>query len=410
MADRLALFNHPDWSASGKLVSPDPFLIDQVINLLGQAERGCQIRMTVSGWDVADDRVAHDGLLNAMKAALSRGCDLKFIAPMLWSADPDDPDDRPEWFQIDRDAALVGELSKVFRGNLRHWPPGLDKFCANINHNKFALFSQLRGGEGEPKWVVANMSCNWRYRDRDRPNDMLLSAEDRGLYLAFLRYWQSLWMAAGEAPTRSRYRHFYEDADEGVRAYFLPLPNGSEDPVMELLNSVIVTSATTIRVVMATWDYDGRGKRILDKLLSLADAGADVRILAHHELQFNHDEEWRQCSVDPLDDLNVTGYCETSQTVWAKIAGNGAIRWGKCASHSKYVLVESPLSGGGGDVHRVVLSGPLNFGSPLTYGNCAMAENLIVLEDDDLIYQRYVDNFNWLCQEAWKTSADAPCA
>ncbi|MEZ4382653.1 MAG: phospholipase D-like domain-containing protein [Nannocystaceae bacterium] len=403
MAERLALFNHPDWNSSGKLVSSDSFLIDQVIGLLNQAEEGCQVRMTVSGWDVADSQVQYDGILNAMKSAVARGVDIKFVAPMLWTPNPDDPEDKIEWFQMRADGAVISELDKLYRGNIRHWP-GSQELCRNINHNKFICFSQLRGAESQPKWVVANMSCNWRYRDRDRPNDMLLFAEDRGVYLAFLRYWQALWMASGQAQSLPKYKVIYDDIPAGLRVYFLPLPDGSTDPVLDLLNSVIVTSGTKVRVVMATWGYGGRGKTILDKLLSLSNAGADVRVIAHHELQFNHEEEWRRCSLDPLDDVNTYGYCETTQAIWEKMAAQGLIRWAKSSSHSKYILVDGPLVGGGAQTHRVVLTGPLNFGNPVTYSDCAMAENVVVLRDDDAIYQRYLDNFNWLCQEAWRSS------
>ena len=105
-----------------------------------------------------------------------------------------------------------------------------------------------------------------------------------------------------------------------------------------------------------------------------------------------------------LDDVNTYGYCETTQAVWEKMAAQGLVRWAKSSSHSKYILVDGPLVGGGADKHKVVFTGPLNFGNPVTYSDCAMAENVVVIRDDAAIYQRYLDNFNWLCQEAWLTS------
>lgn len=77
--------------------------------------------------------------------------------------------------------------------------------------------------------------------------------------------------------------------------------------------------------------------------------------------------------------------------------------------HSKYVLVDSVLSGRGDAPHQVVMTGPINFGNPITYGACAMAENLIVLEDDAEIYQRYLENWEWNCKECFVWSDNDPC-
>lgn len=407
---RLAVFNHPDWNSSGRLVKSDAFIIDTIVALVKQAPAGTQIRVTVSGWDVYDGNLGSDPLLKAFKGAIARGCDLKMVLPMLWFKDPDDPEDKMEWFQMDANWKVIEELQKTFRGNIRHWP-GSQELCKNINHNKFVLFSQLDDGGSKPKWVIANSSCNWRYRDRDRPNDMIVVSEDRPLYLSFLRYWQALWMAAGKEPSLPHFKYVYDDVPGGVKMYYLPLPDGSSDPVMDLLNSVIPTAQSKIYLVMATWGYGGRGKTICDKLLQLANQGCDVRIIAHHELQFsNEQKDWTLCKIDPLSDGEPMGYCETSQAVWEKIAGNGKIRWAKSASHSKYILVDAPLVGGGSDPHKVLLTGPLNFGNPVTYSGCAMAENVVVIKDDADLFQRYIDNWNWLCTEAWFHSPVSPCA
>ena len=405
---RLAIFNKPDWNSSGKLVKPDPFIIDSMVALINQAPGGTQIRATVSGWDIYDQWLESDPILNAFKAAQARGCDLKMVLPMLWTKNPDDPEDKMQWFQMNTAWQSIEALQVAFRGNIRHWPSS-QELCKNINHNKFLLFSSLDDGGAKTKWVIANLSCNWRYRDRDRPNDMLVVSEDRPLYISFLRYWQALWMAAGREASIPHFKYIYEDPPNGMKVYFLPLPDGSADPVMELLNSVIPSAQSRVYVVMATWGYGGRGKTICDKLIQLADAGCDVRVIAHHEMQINNEQkEWTLCKIEPLSDTEPVGYCETSQAVWERLASS-KILWGKSASHSKYILVDAPLVGGGALPHKVVLTGPLNFGNPVTYGACAMAENVVVLKDDAEIYQRYLDNWNWLCTEAWRKSAASPC-
>lgn len=411
LMSRLAVFNHPDWNSGGYLVQSDPFIIDTMVALIDQAPTGAQVRISISGWDVYDSGLDTDPILRALTAAVARGCDLKIILPSLWTARPDDPEYKIQWFQMNTAWKVIDVIKEVFRGNARHWP-GAQELCLNINHNKFLLFSNLdAGGGATTKWVVANATCNWRYRDRDRANDMLIVAEDRPFYLAFLRYWQTMWMAANREACIAKFRHLYDDVPGGLRAHFMPLPDGSSDPVLDLLNSVVLGPNSHVRVVMATWGYGGRGRAIADKLLALADAGVDVRIVAHHEMQVSNEQKpWTLCTVNPVAATEPVGYCETSQAVWEKIAGHGQIRWAKSSSHSKYILVDAPLVGEGPEPLKIVLCGPLNFGNPITYSDCAMAENVVVLRDDLEIYQRYLDNFAWVCSEAWYKSTRDPCA
>ncbi|MCB9703439.1 MAG: hypothetical protein H6711_16220 [Myxococcales bacterium] len=408
---RVAIFNHPKWS-SGALVKTDRLILDTVAALIGQAPPGCQVRATVTGWDVRDSQVESEPIFNALLAAQGRGCDVKAVLPGLWVDDPDDPEDFMHWYQMSSGWRSIGMLHEAYRGNLRHWP-GSQELCQNLNHNKFVLFSHLdTGGGGGPRWVIANMSCNWRYRDIDRPNDLLVISDERTLYLAFLRYWQSLWMAAGKAQSIAKFAYKVDDAANHSRAYFFPLPDGWSDPVMDLLNSVVPSPTSRVRVAMSTWNYAGRGKSITDKLVALADAGADVRVIGHHELDlFDDKRPWMVCTIDPRDpNAEGVGYCETSQAVWERLGNSSKIRWAKSGGvHSKYVLVDSVLSGRGDAPHQVVMTGPINFGNPITYGACAMAENLIVLEDDAEIYQRYLENWEWNCKECFVWSDNDPC-
>lgn len=407
MADRLAIFNHPEWNPSGKLVQGDPFLVDQLVGLFGQAEEGSQIRIAVAGWTIADSQVQYDALLVAIKGALSRGCDVKVIGPTLAAADPAMAD---AWYRLDATSGLAAELQATLRGNLRFWPEEQGA-CGGVSHNTFVLFSQLRGAATKPKWVLADMSAKWRPDARERPNDMLVFAEERGLYLAYLRYWQTLWMAAGGAMHLPRHLQTYEDPVGGVTVHFQPHAGETKDPLIALLETVLVTSETRIRASMAAWGYTGRGKSLLDKLFSLSAAGCDVRAVAHHQLGAT--VQGLSCPVDPGDGVVGVGLCETSPAVWEKLAGQGKVRWAKSATHSKYILIEGPFIGGGGETQRVVVACRQGFRDggvdPALSDGCSAAGHLLVVRDDPEIFQRYLDNWSWLCGESWLTSALSPC-
>ncbi len=408
MADRLAIFNHPEWNPSGTLVQDDAFLVDQLVALFGQAQEGAQIRVAVAGWRVSDAQLQYDALLGAIKGALSRGCDLKVIGPTLTSTDPGDA--APPWYQLYEGSGLAAELRAVFRGNLRPWPKE-EGSCGGISHNTFVLFSQLRGAATQPRWVLADMSALWRPSDRERPNDMMVFAEERGLYLAYLRYWQTLWMAAGGASHLPRHLQTFDDPASGVRVHFQPHPGEGKEPLIALLDTVLVTSETRIRVSMAAWGYSGRGKALLDKLFALSAAGCDVRVIAHHQLGAT--DVSASCPVEPGDGVVGVGLCETSPAVWAKLAGQGKIRWAKSATHSKYVLIEGPFIGGGGEIERVVVASRQGFREggidPALSDGCESAGHHLVIRDDPEIFQRYLDNWSWLCAESWLTSEPSPC-
>jgi len=423
MADRLAIFNHPEWNPSGKLVQADGFLVEQLIALFTQAEEGSQIRIAVAGWTVAGSQLQYDALLGAIKGALSRGCDLKVIGPLLGSPDPGTGD---VWYQLDASSGLAAELKAMFRGNIRFWPKDQGA-CGGSSHshshNTFVLFSQLRGAATKPKWVLADMSAQWRPSARERPNDMMLFAEERGLYLAYLRYWQALWMAAGGAQRLPHHLPTFDDPDSGVTVHFQSQEGEGKDPLIALLESVLLTSETRIFASMAAWGYTGRGKSLLDKLLSLSTAGCDVRVIAHHQLGAT--EPGLSCPVEPGDpgDGVGVGLCETSSVVWAKLEGQGKIRWAKSATHSKYLLIEGPFigtgtgtgtgTGGGGETQQVVIACRQGFRDggvdPALSDGCDVAGHLLVIRDDPEIFQRYLDNWSWLCGDSWLTSTLSPC-
>lgn len=401
MASRLALFSHPLWDQSGKLIGADYFLVDQLVALLDQAGEGTQIRGSIAAWSVADAMIPFDRLLTALKNAWARGCDLRLVAPPLQAG-------AAGGLAIEPTSRLASELRQAFGGNVRHFralAPGGG--CEVQNLNTFLLFSSLTGGGAPVPWVIVDARAGWTPEGPRRPDDMLVLGEERALYVAYLRYWLSLWMRAGGEAEVIRHPTLVDDPGGGLRAHFAPLDEAEVDPLIALLDAIIPTSKSRIHLAMSRWSAVGRGKTIVDRLLALAAAGCDVRVIAHHDLEALAPAASERCSVDPAGGAAL-GDCETAAAIWAKLAGSKAIRWAKSAVHSKYILIESLLAGGGDSLHRILVTGAGGLGPTSLRGACASPECVLFFEDDAL-YQRYLDNWTWLCSQAWSRSQPSPC-
>lgn len=411
---RFPVFNYPEWNQQGQLVKGDNSLHAKLASFIAGARPGSKIRIALSSWQMSDKSVPKDALLAALKGAFERGVSVKFVGPVTWkNPDPSDPENKPEWFHLDVDSLLKKEIDALFGDNIRYWRG--TGVAANINHNKFVLFSDVESPSLNATQIVTTCSGNWRGRDRDRQNDMMVVGGDAELYTAYMYYWSALWESAALKPVPA-YKKIHDNPATGTRAYFLPFPKdypqgqNPRDPVLGILEDVVSGPTSRIRVAQATWNYSGRGKNIYDALIKLADAGCDVRILAHHELEALDDDLYLRCTIDPLasDELPV-GKCETHQAIWDKLALHGGIPWGKSPTHTKIMLVDAPLKSlGGPENHPIVVMGSLNFSSSIEYAGKGMTENVLVIRDDTDLFAKYEEYWQWLCSETWKSDG-TPC-
>jgi hypothetical protein len=417
--NRVVLFNRPDWDGRGRFVNGDNSLHEVLALVLDQAADGTEIRMTMSGWQVPDEQVETEVFLQSLRSVVERGCSIRVVAPVVWTnPDPTDPENRPMWFNIPDDSALKLGLDELLGDNIRYFKSGND-LVRNINHTKFILVDQSRGDAIDADFVVATTSCNLRRRDVIRTNELLLFAQNPGLYLAYENFWEAIWRAAArEEPTF--YGEIYEDPGAGLRVFFLPFtdknmdpldPGGSPDPVLNLLGLIEPGPDVSVRVAMATWTTGGRGGTIVDRLVQLRQQGCDVRVIGHAETQFFEREDWQNCPLDPwteaADFSNHVGKCETSQGVWNAL--HGTVPWAKSQMHTKFVMVDGPQRRGGTvGHHRVVLGGTMNFSTPIWYDEKCMTETVLEFIDTPDIWDAYREIWNWLCRQAWR-SWGAPC-
>lgn len=173
-----------------------------------------------------------------------------------------------------------------------------------INHNKFVLLPEVSTSEGTLENVIFQTSQNFKESGNRKIQDGVILS-DADLYDAYLDYWQDMKSLANDQMADFEYRE-YEDPDTGVKAYFYPkrrdgLPYEG-DTIIELLNGIDDPSSATVKIGMSAWS-DSRGEILstlenliseglnlevvtkssigdetYDRLVSLADSGATIRI------------------------------------------------------------------------------------------------------------------------------------
>jgi phosphatidylserine/phosphatidylglycerophosphate/cardiolipin synthase-like enzyme len=148
---------------------------------------------------------------------------------------------------------------------------------SGINHNKFAVFSELCDGSHD---VVYQSSSNFSAQQNSAHQNAVILRDDPLLYGAYLQYWND---EAAKLPI--------PNYDRGLssRAFFFPrqrtgvsVREPDTDTVNTILDNVSCASGTRVRVAMAYWN-DSRDY-LVDKLREMRDAGCDVRVISNVEI------------------------------------------------------------------------------------------------------------------------------
>lgn len=206
------------------------------------------------------------------------------------------------------------KLSKYINGHSGSWLhycPGTAKsprgcIGKSLDHNKYALFSQVKTNGKTYKNVIFQSSSNLTdYYLAHSYNDSYTLSDTKGkLYHAYQKAFQDMDSA------RSKYKHpdqvtgiywshlddyFWTalDATSTYKAYFYPLGHnshpstGDQDPILNDLNKVRchytsngTSMVTTIRIAML--GFTAGRKDIANKLVSLAKSGCSVNILYYN--------------------------------------------------------------------------------------------------------------------------------
>ncbi len=250
---------------------PDLTIEDEFRRLLRAAVPGSSVRISIYAFsrnNVADEviaagkrgvdiRLVLDGL-NRFESPAGSGVFLPFAA-----------------VQKMRDA--LGD-DKVVICSDDEAPVKLEGGClsSGINHNKFAVFSELCDGARN---VVFQSSSNFSASQNDVQQNAVIVRDYPGLYDGYLGYWTA------EAAKIEIPNYFREVDGAGTRAWFFPrqrigaaTQEPSTDVIQGILDNMSCIGGTRVRVAMAFWN-DSRDY-LVDALARLKTAGCDVRILS----------------------------------------------------------------------------------------------------------------------------------
>ncbi|MBY5958528.1 hypothetical protein KUV50_10320 [Membranicola marinus] len=326
-------------------------ILDQLIDLIDAAVEGSQIYMSIFGFDYQD-------LINAFIRADLRGVELHLMI-----------DRSPEGNE--ENYATLSRLKSVLSTNSEVFPIVNDARSIAINRNKFLLFSEVETTEGLKENVVFQTSQNFSYGGAKKFQDAVILA-DRGLYEAYLNYWEDLKDKANGGMADFEYRE-YVDPAAGIRVSFMPKrKNGKffgDDTIEEILNSITAPDSTIIRIGMSLWT-DTRFN-LVKKLNELHDAGAQIEIVTKKR----------------LGDKVYAGLLD--------LADKGALfhRLTNSNIHSKMMLIDGVIEN---QQTRLLITGSQNFtGNALRYNN----EVTVILKDHTL-FEGYWEHFDRILQAA----------
>lgn len=314
------------------------------------------------------------GLINAIRDADRRGVNLHVMLDM--SVRSNNGPTVAKLTTIDKDIEIVAIYNDAK-------PSG-----SAINHNKFALFTELSTKNGNVKNVVFTSSENWTKNAETKFNNAVIVSH-KGLYKAYLQYWKDVKTRAGHGMVDFTFRKFNALKEDGIMAFFYPKRNNGKyygpDPIVEILNGITNPSSTTIQIEMAFWTH--KRTSILQKVRDLMKQGAKVEIIVRSNTGL-HDEL--------VDLANQGAYVKMFN--YTKVPDVKQIKL-----HSKVMLIWGKWKG---KETKLVITGSENYTGPaLKYNN----ENNILLSSYHFkhpkFFKRFEDNFN-----AMKTLPGTCCA
>lgn len=337
-----ALFTEPLKTANRE---SSPVIMNRLISLINASVKDSDIHISIFGCD-------YPAMTTALRQAANRGVNVHLMVDMSVE------DTKKENLKV------VNELKDNSRIDLVIITNDIRDIA--INHNKFALFSQVSTSSGDQKHVVFQTSHNFTVADSRKLQDAV-TLQDDNLYKAFKQYWEDMQIRAARGMAFFEYRE-YRDEMKGMYAFFLPKRKNNQfygdDTITEILDDIVDPTTCTIRIGMSGW-ADTR-LNIVEKLEDLLDQGAKVEIITKVGIG--------SAIVSKLADLKNKG-------AYVQIFDQSKIN-----IHSKYMLIDATWKG---KHHRLVVNGSQNFtGNALRYNN----EVTMVLQMPT-IYEAYLDNF-----------------
>jgi phosphatidylserine/phosphatidylglycerophosphate/cardiolipin synthase-like enzyme len=327
-----------------------PVIMDRLIAMLDAAPQGSSVSLCIFGFD-------HAGVIDALKRANDRGVILRLMIDMS----------REE--TIAQNPPTISKLRSFINSSSEVIVIKSDAGTSSINHNKFVLFSQLETRSGKVENVIFQTSHNFTVDDTKKIQDVVILSQ-KGLYDAYLAYWNDMKAKAGNGMKDFYYKE-YDDPATGLTACFFPKRrNGvayGGDNIIEILDGITEPSTALIRIGMSDWVASRIN--IVQKLDELLAQGATIEVIAKSKA----DQE----ILDGLENLRIKG-------AYVKIYNLTYSNQVKINIHSKFMLISGKWKG---EQCNLLVTGSHNFTTnALRYNN----EALLILKNHNGFFSTYM--------------------
>ncbi|OKL40123.1 phospholipase D-like domain-containing protein [Pontibacter flavimaris] len=330
-------------------------ILDRLIALIDAGQKGSSIHISIYLFDYAE-------LVEALDRADARGVKLHLILDLS----------REE--SQKSNPYTINQLKTKLSENAELVIVESDAGSIAINHNKFALFSEVITEDGEIGNLVMQTSHNFILSGTRKVQDAVFLPQ-KGLYEAYLGYWQNMKQRAQRGMKDYSYSE-YHDSEDGVSAYFLPKRRGGtaygDDTIIEFLEKITDPSSAVIRIGMSDWT--STRMNIVEKLEELLDQEARIEVIVKSSI-----------SEDILAGLRAL----EEKGAYLKVYNMTESGQLKVNIHAKFLLIEGAWEG---ERSQIVITGSHNFTQNALRNN---NETILLLKDHEL-YSTYTAYFERL--------------
>lgn len=248
-----------------------------------------------------------------------------------------------------------------------------------INHNKFALFSEVSSENKKLKNIIFQTSHNFHSTALKKLQDAVILSNNE-LYNAYLKYWNEMAKLSTAGMKNYTYSEFTSNNGK-LSAYFYPKRKNGErygkDTFIEILDNITNPKETNIKIGMSDWT-DSR-INILNQLLELQSNGATIEIIT------------KNSSKGPklmagLEKLQEAG-------AYVKVFNlKSAIDIPKINIHMKLMMIDGNYKN---EKHKMIITGTQNFTNNAIWNS---NETTLILTDHELFpdYENYFSNMKKL--------------
>ncbi|MBC5775540.1 hypothetical protein H8S95_15790 [Pontibacter sp. KCTC 32443] len=327
-------------------------ILDNLISLINATPENATIHLSIFLLD-------YPPLIQAIKAANERGVKL-YVAMDMGREESQEINPLP-YHELKRGLEAKGNVIISIIN---------DASSIAINHNKFAVFSEVVTTNGNVQNVVFQTSHNFTEADAGKFQDAIMLSHT-SLYQAYKTYWTDM-QAKASSGMKDYYYKEYNDAATGINAYFMPKRrNGTaygDDTIIEFLNNITDPATATIKIGMSDWTNSRLN--IVEKLAQLQEQGATIELVVKNK----------------IDASIMTGLRELEQ----KGAYLKVFDISKANIHSKFILIEGNWQGNPNT--KILITGSHNFTQNALRNN---NETMLLLKNHEL-FNNYINYFESL--------------